>query len=232
MNVENKDCWLQENCSKIDCDRFCMRRYKLNYLYERALISLTQRKHRVLLLDSDEIDLKEFIRLKNIEDNIQTFIQEGKNLYLFSSICGNGKTSWALRMIESYFNKIWITSPLTCKALFISVPRYLLAMKANISQKDAYFSYIQENVLNCDIVIWDDIATKSATSFEHEHLLSIIDYRISCGKSNIFTSNLANEYLTECLGDRLASRILNTSIQVELKGKDKRELSLIKSGDN
>ena len=59
-----------------------------------------------------------------------------------------------------------------------------------------------------------------------ELILSIIDSRISAGKSNIYTTNLVDSELVKSLGDRLYSRIVNYSNYViELKGKDKRGLN-------
>ena len=126
-------------------------------------------------------------------------------------------------MVEAYFNKIWLKSELKCKVLFISVPRFLLELKSNISEKSEYVEHINENVLDCDLVVWDDIATKLGTEFELSHLLSIIDTRINNGKSNMFTSNLSGVELNKALGDRLYSRIQNYSdVVIELQGKDKR----------
>ena len=124
--------------------------------------------------------------------------------------------------MQSYFNRIWATSDLVCKGLFINVPRYLLAIKDDINNKNDYANYIKNNVYGADIVIWDDIGTKVATSFEHENLLSIIDYRILNGKSNIYTSNISCNELKEIVGDRLYSRIINNSDTIEFHGKDKR----------
>lgn len=126
-------------------------------------------------------------------------------------------------MVEAYFNKIWLKSDLKCRVLFISVPRFLLELKSNISEKSEYIEHINENILDCDLVIWDDIATKLGTEFELSHLLSIIDTRINNGKSNMYTSNLSGVELNKALGDRLYSRIQNYSDYViELQGKDKR----------
>ena len=41
-------------------------------------------------------------------------------------------------------------------------------------------------------------------------------------KSNIYTGNLDYEQLLESVGNRLASRIWNNSIQVEILGTDRR----------
>lgn len=220
--TENKDCWLKDECNQKDCGSFCMRLFKLDYLYKEALISPSQRKHVPLRIDADGTDEDAFSRLKNIENNIETFIADGNNLYIHSVICGNGKSSWALRMVQTYFNKIWLKTSLRCRALFINVPRLLLALKDNISEKSDYVQHIKENILTCDIVIWDDIATKQTTTFESEHLFSMIEARIAEGKSNIFTSNLTENELHKALGDRLYSRIVNLSVNIELNGADKR----------
>lgn len=220
--TENKDCWLKNDCNQKDCGSFCMRLFKLDYLYKEALISLSQRKHVALRIDADGTDEEVFGVLKNIENNIETFIAEGKNLYIHSVNTGNGKSSWALRFVQTYFNRIWLKSSLRCRALFINVPRFLLSLKDNISDKSEYVAHIKENILTCDIVIWDDIATKQTTIFESEHLYSMIEARIADGKSNIFTSNLTADEMHSSLGDRLYSRIVNLSQNIELNGADKR----------
>lgn len=220
--TENKDCWLKNQCNKTDCDKFCIKLYKLDLLYEQALVTSQQRKHIVLRLDEFKKDKDAFIQLKKIEDNIESFIENGGNIFIHSSIVGNGKTAWSMRMLQSYFNKIWSKTSLTCRGLFINVPRYLLAIKDNISTKSDYVQHIKENVLDCDLVIWDEIGTKGLTQFEHENILNIINARIDAGKSNIYTSNLDEKELHIAVGDRLHSRIINMSTNIEFFGLDKR----------
>jgi len=200
-----------------------MKYFKLNTLYDLSLIPLNKRRHIKLRIDDDGKDEQAFSQLKELENNIVDFINNGQSLFLYSSITGNGKTLWTLRMVEAYFNKIWLKSELKCRVLFINVPRFLLELKSNISDKSEYVEHINNNVLDCDLVIWDDIATKLGTEFELSHLLSIIDTRINNGKSNMYTSNLSGVELNKALGDRLYSRIQNYSDYViELQGKDKR----------
>lgn len=217
-------CFLYNNCNHIDCDKFCMKKYKLDYLYDQSLLSEYQKIYKKLIIDKDGTDLEEFTRLKYIETNIETFVNNGYNLFIHSNICGNGKTSWAIRMIQAYFNKIWSKTDLTCKALFINVPRFLLELKSNISQKSDYIEHINNNILEADLVIWDEIGLKNLTSFEHENILSLINSRLDMNKSNIYTSNLNLEELHQALGDRLYSRVVNYSEEIILNGADKRAL--------
>ena len=218
-------CIYYDNCNHIDCESsFCMKKYKLDYYYDCALLSQEQRKHLILRVDSDGSDIDAFNKLSDIEHNILKFVDSGKNLYLHSQTAGNGKTSWSLRLIQGYINKKWFNTKLQCIVLFINVPRFLLSIKDNIDTKNDYAQHIKDNVLDADLVVWDDIGTKQSTTFENENLLSIIDSRINLNKSNIFTSNLSSDELHIALGDRLHSRICNQSIDIELKGMDKRFL--------
>lgn len=230
----DESCFLVNECNHCDCGKFCMRRYKLEHLYDNALITETQRKHIPLLLDDDNRDLEAFKKLAEFEKNIVSFVNEGKNLFIHSTQCGNGKTSWTLRLVQAYFNKIWIKSSTDkCRALFINVPRFLLALKDNISEKSDYIRHIKENVLDADIVVWDEVGTKDLTTFEHENVLNLINARLDAGKSNIYTSNTSliagqgqTSELQTSVGDRLFSRITQLSYCIALNGKDKRFLNV------
>ena len=132
-------CFLFDACNHKDCEKdFCLRKYKMDSLYSAALMTDSQKQHVVLKVDQDNTDLEQFKQLSAIEQNICKFIEEGKNLYLHSANCGNGKSSWSIRLAEAYFNKIWARTEGKCRVLFISVPRYLLAIKDNISNRNTY----------------------------------------------------------------------------------------------
>jgi DNA replication protein DnaC len=203
-----------------------IKQFKLDYLYKKALLSDKQKKRIELTIDDNNSDLDAFKFLSHVEESILDFVNNGNHLYLHSTICGNGKTSWAIRMVQAYFEKIWLQTELKPRALYISVPRYMLAIKDNISEKSEYVDYIKKNVLKVDIVIWDEVGTKGLTEFERENVLSLINARIDAGKTNIYTSNLDDNELLKSVGKRLHSRIAKTSHSVELKGQDKRIFKL------
>lgn len=217
---ENKNCWLYNCCSHVDCDKSCIKRIKLDYLYNLGLITEKQRIR--FKFNPDIRDKETFEYVANISKNVLKFVEIGGNLYIHSKQCGNGKTSLALRLVQSYLDKIWPTSPLTCRVLFINVPRYLLEIKNNISEKSDYIEHIRKNVLDADLVVWDDIGTKGLTQFEHENVLSMINARLDAGKANIYTSNLSKDELHDSVGDRLYSRVYSLSEDVELFGDDYR----------
>ena len=221
MLEENKNCWLYDRCSHIHCDEPCIKRIKLDFLYNEGLISEKQRRR--IKFNPDKKDADAFKYLANISKKIVDFVNKGCNLYIHSKQCGNGKTSIALRLVQSYLECIWLTTSLTCKVLFINVPRYLLEIKSNISEKSDYIEHINKNVLKADLVVWDDLGTKGLTQFEHENVLSLINARLDSGKANIYTSNLSKEELHESVGDRLYSRVYQLSEDIELFGDDYRQ---------
>ena len=227
--ILSNECFVKDTCAKFkrgQCyeNEFCVKLFKLEQLYNLGLFSETQRKHLPIYADKDGTDKDKFYYLKTVEDNIEQFVKEGKNLYIYSQKCGNGKTSFALRLAQAYVNKIWYKCDISCKILFISVPKFFISLKDNISNKNNYIQHIKENVIDCDLVIWDDVGTKVGTEFEMENMLNIIDNRISSGKSNIYTSNMLPTQLVERVGERLYSRIVNLSENVQLNGQDKRGL--------
>lgn len=226
----SNECFSKDSCKKFlsgscpDEENFCTRLFKLESLYRQSCLTKDQYSRIELRIDSDNTDREEFTRLSQISKSIDSFVSDGSNLYIYSEVCGNGKTAWSVRLLQEYFNKIWWHSDLGCHGLFVNVPRFFLAIKNNISSTDEYAQHIKDNVLKADIVVWDDLATKGITEFENENLLSIIDSRMNSRKSNVFTSNISPGDLPDMIGQRLYSRIVNFSEIIHLRGKDKRNL--------
>jgi DNA replication protein DnaC len=229
--ILSDECYLKDKCAKYqsnpsaECkfsNSYCPKLFRVNFLLQEGLLTDKQKKFKPLFIDADGTDREEFKQLQLIETHIEQFVSEGANLFIHSSGVGNGKTSWAIRLLQSYVDKIWYKSDLTCKILFVNVPRYLLALKDSISNTNEYADHIKKNILKADLVVFDEIATKGLSTFEHENVISIINARIDENKSNIYTSNLYGRELKEKLGDRLYSRIINLSTDIELHGQDKR----------
>lgn len=225
MIEENKNCPFLDTCNHKDCNTFCMKNFKTSYYFKEALIPEDKRLKYPMYVDKDGRDNDSFKTLAAIEKNIEDFVTKGNNLYLYSKNPGNGKTSWAFRLARSYINHVWFKKELETIVLFISVPKFLLELKRNISEKSDYINSILASVRTCDLVIWDDIGSKNGTEFEVSYLLSIIDDRLTNKKSNIYTSNLNKEELHTILGDRVYSRVYNYSDCIEFYGKDKRGIA-------
>lgn len=228
-NPTEKDrCWYKGicDCSRCGYNDFCIRHYKMDCLTHMALMEGNLKYPIQLRLDTDGTDKDVYTQLKDIQNNISDFVAEGKNLLLFSENTGNGKTEWTKKLLLSWFNSIWPSTDFECRGLFISMPRFIQSMKDNITTPNEYFQYINENILKADLVVWDEINYKELTDFEHSYLLGVISQRILTGKSNIYTTNYSIDTILKKLGTRLGSRIVGGSIQLEFKGKDKRNWGL------
>lgn len=220
----NKDkCWYRSVCKRhntSDCNAGCIRYIKFHYLVTMSLLSTKQQKPVQLLCPSK--DKKAYERLYQIRDNIKQWVSDGGNLLLCSSITGNGKTTWAIKLLMNYFDEIWAYDSFTVRGLYINVAKLCVAEKENIGSNSDYLEHIKNNIRTADIIIWDDIGIKSLTDFEHDYLYSYINDRILNGKANIFTANGTPEELQKILGDRLNSRVCLDSEIIVLKGNDMR----------
>lgn len=222
--IFDKDkCWWKSVCGKYgerDCNGCCIRYMKMHYLVNNALLTDAQQYPKPL--KPDNVDLDAFMELLNIKNNIYDFVKEGKNLLIYSEKTGNGKTQWSLKMMMKYLSQIWSTDSFTVRGLFVSVARLCSSLKYNALTDEDYLKHIKDNILEADLVIWDDIGLKSLTPYEHDYLYCYINMRIEAGKSNIFTSNLVGENLKNAVGDRLYSRIMGSDKIIEFMGEDKR----------
>lgn len=217
MNIQN--CWYKRICTE-QCSENCIR-YKLMYsLFKQSQLPEALWQYKVL--ECKDKDYNSFKKLQAKSDDILQFISAGNNLYIYSENCGNGKTTWAIRLMYSYFDKIWHKSCFDCKALFVSVPKFLYNCKRSISQDVKGFEELCNLISEVDLVIWDDIGEMKASDYEHQILFQYIDDRINSKKSNIYTSNKNKEQLEDVLGVRLASRIYNCSECIEFLEEDKR----------
>lgn len=223
-DINSKDfCWYKKICDSSKCgDTFCIRHYKMDALTHMATMEGKQ-KYAIPLVPA-KVDVDAYKRLRAIKESISEFVTGGHNLLLYSKNTGNGKTEWAKKLLLSWFDKIWSTTDFMCRGLFISMPRLVSSMKANISSPNEYYQYVNDNLLTADVVVWDEINYKDWTPFEQEFMLNIISQRISVGKANIYTTNYVLPEIETKLGSRLSSRIIGCSEKIEFKGSDKRGL--------
>ena len=89
--------------------------------------------------------------------NIEKYVDNGDSFVLYSNGTGNGKTSWAIKIMLSYFDKIWAGNGFRTRGYFVYVPDLLNRAKANISNPDEEYQEIMENIKDVDLLILDDI---------------------------------------------------------------------------
>lgn len=219
MKVEQ--CWYRDVCPKSPngCSETCLRYIEMLNLVKQS--NIPESKWVPLKLRPGK-DKDAFIRLRDIKDSIEPWTKSGNSLYIFSDTCGNGKTSWAIKLMLSYFNEVWAGNGFRRRGIFISVPEFMDRSREIINNRDEEFVKLRQDIIDCDLVIWDDITSTKLTDFNHSILLNFIDARVLANKSNIFTGNVDYSGLYKSLGNRLASRIWNASEVIQFVDQDKR----------
>lgn len=213
-------CWYRNVCTE-KCSSSCIRYMEMDFLLQNS--GIPEKRQYPIDLIPEKKDYTAFCELAEIKDNIENFVNNGENLYITSCYTGNGKTSWAIKLLLKYFDCIWAGNGFKPRGLFINVPSFLTFLKNNISSKDVEFENFKSLILIADLVVWDDIASTALSQYDHSQLLTYIDRRILQKQSNIFTGNLnTSESLEKYVGARLTSRIWNTSTIIQFNGKDRR----------
>lgn len=214
----NPKCWYRDVCLYRQC-RGCLRFLEMNYLIENS--GIPKIKHLPpILTPSNNHDAQIFKKLQKIKNSMLTNVNNGKNFYITSGNTGNGKTSWAVKLLLKYFDEVWAGNGLRVRGLFVHVPTLLLELKDFDNPLPKSY---KELLKNCDLVVWDDIASTGMSGYDYSQLMTFIDYRTLTEKSNIYTGNITDkEDLEQVVGTRLASRIFNNCEIFELTGEDER----------
>lgn len=217
--MDNSNCIYQGLCDH-DCPSTCIQWVEMKYLLNHS--NIPESKQKIHRLRPAECDIPAFEKLSDIQMDIEDFTNNGGILYIYSKQCGNGKTTWSIKMLLQYFNEIWDGNGLRTRGVFVNVPTFLTKCKAVISNPDDNFEQLREDMMNVDLVVFDDIsAIGNMSGYDYTNLYSYIDSRCFQEKAMIFTGNHTPDDLKTILGDRLASRICQ-GINIELKGSDMR----------
>lgn len=215
-------CYAESYClkPKTECSEVCG-----GYRVLRALFNLSRIPSKYcynIALSPQQRDLEAFNTLNDFKENIVTKVENGENLYIWGKNTGNGKTSWACKIMGHYFRKIAFKSGLENEGLYIYLPTFLDDLRNSYNNPSPEFEEELEMVRYCNLLIVDDIGSERLTDWVRERLVSIMHNRVSNGLSTIYTSNLSPEELTSEMGDRIASRVLGTAQIVEITGSDRR----------
>lgn len=209
-----------EDCANTSCDW----QASLKDLLKNSRLPKNQWGNHPLRPSCEE-DAKAFDRLKAISDNIYEVANnpEYKNLIICSTRLGNGKTTWAIKLLQSYCAVIAQDCYMrnNQRVLFVPTNQFVLDAKDfNGPYRQRYYEMSQLADI-ADIVVWDDIGAADYTKMDYTTLLVAIDRRVFAGKYNIFTTNFTekSDKFIERVGSRLADRIWESSDVVEITGK-------------
>lgn len=153
--------------------------------------------------------------LRNAQKYIEKFDPNEPLNMLFYGAPGLGKSHIAISIANAVMEKGY-------PSIFISVPKLLRKIKDTYNKKsdvseDELFSVLE----GIELLVLDDIGAENHTDWSRERLFDLIDSRQ--GRSTIYTTNYDPDELTERMGERDASRIINEDTYLfELTGDNYR----------
>ena len=141
----------------------------------------------------------------------------GDNLVIASDD-SNGKTSWAIKIMQNYFKQIEGSAGLEPRGLYVDCAmftrKYKEAMELASSKKEV--TPLQIHIPKVDLVIWDNLYSRAYTEFDINLLSSYIDERLNNGKANIFiigSTKKINSAFYDKIYKRSVTEILRGAVQ-------------------
>lgn len=156
--------------------------------------------------------------IKSCRDFVSDFDKKHENL-LFTGSTGVGKTFLtnciARELMNSYHSVIYLSAG----DLFEVFSRNKFDYERSEDMKDMY-----RYILDCDLLIIDDLGTELNNSFTSSQLFYCINERMNMKRSTIISTNLSLASLRDSYTDRVTSRIMSGYTIIPLYGKDIRLL--------
>lgn len=154
--------------------------------------------------------------VKTCRDYIDNFSSEYKSLYLYGAT-GVGKTFLtnciAKELIDNSYSVIYVSSI----RLFDILANSTFKRDMSVSSAD-----LAENLLDCDLLIIDDLGTELINSFTASSLFNCINERHLRRKSVIISTNLSLAELRANYSERVFSRIMSNYTLLKIYGDDLR----------
>ena len=211
-------CWFKETCNK-KCNMACGTFNEFKYLLNNSNIPEMYKEPKKLYPES--VDLEAFKTLGKIKGDIETFVKNGRQLYLWSKNTGTGKSNWSCKLLLTYMALISTGNGFNIDngVYFCYIPD-LITLTTSFENKDR--DKILNAIMTRKLVVIDDAGSAiSKSNFVETNLSQIIDTRYRNNLSTIYTSNLSEDELSNHYGSRIADRILS-DISIELKGQGRR----------
>lgn len=164
--------------------------------------------------------------LEDYRNDVVNKVLNGNNLVITSPIVGNGKTSWAIRLLQRYIAETALDGDLGDKGVFC-VCSNMLEIFGDFGYFETsieFFDYLNR-LKNCKLLVIDEIGSGRITPVSYNHFYDLINYRVDNGLTTIYTTNYSDERIQEVLGERLYSRIYHTATVLEFRADNVRGYS-------
>lgn len=106
------------------------------------------------------------------------------------------------------------------KIVIYQTSSYLIEMIRKLKFDENSNSEMLEDIMECDLLIIDDLGTEPVTTFSHTELFNIINTRQLRGKHMIISTNYSLNELLSIYPERISSRILGNFKMFKFFGAD------------
>lgn len=165
--------------------------------------------------ESDRRNMKDI--LEYCKDYSADFSLDSPSLYFYGDT-GLGKTHLSLsianEVIKNGFNVVYNSA----QNLLSKIER------ERFGRSDEPDGTTEEKLLNCDLLILDDLGAEFSTQFTVSAIYNIINTRINSGMPTIISTNLEYDEIEKKYTQRIASRIIGNFVTIEFCGEDIRQL--------
>lgn len=145
--------------------------------------------------------------------------ETAKNL-LFMGDAGLGKTHLTLAMVSAVIEKGYLP-------VYGSAENLFSVIEAEKFSGEGRGSY--EAILNCDLLVIDDLGAEMATAFTKSVLYNLVNTRMLSRKPTIINTNLTMKEIESRYTARIASRFIGNYEAYKFLGKDIRQQKRIES---
>lgn len=157
--------------------------------------------------------------LSTVKAYAENFTASGENM-LFLGGVGLGKTHLSMAVINTVTEKGFGAVYGSAQNLFSQIEKEHFAYNGQSSKSDA--------LLNCDLLVIDDLGTEFSTSFTVAQFYNIVNTRINNGKSTIINTNLTLQEIEKNYTPRVLSRLVGNYKIMRFEGTDIRMQKAIK----
>lgn len=204
----------------------CFEQARIRILYDQSNLGQVLERENFSVLTSryysDEvipglgISEKSYMEqvVRQCREFARRFPQKGGNL-LFTGSTGVGKTFLAnciaKELIDRYVSVIYLPS----QDLFELLSRCKFGREAEEGAEESC-----RHILECDMLIIDDLGTELNNAFVSSQLFYCINERINRAKGTLISTNLSMGRIRDTYSDRVASRLMSHYQMIPLYGGD------------
>ena len=150
------------------------------------------------------------------KDYAENFTTDSQGLFMYGKT-GLGKTHLSLAIANEVINRGY-------DVYYGSVQSIMDKLEAEHFGRLPREDSIKDDILDCDLLIIDDLGAEFATQFTNAELYNILNSRMLSSLPTIISTNLDMKDIADKYSQRVASRIMGTMTGLYFCGKDIRQM--------